>query len=826
MWLLGVTGIAGERLAVARPSQVKLDTEAVTNQPDTSAVRNVVTRESSDDGDVPPTNSEETNASDQILQLEDALNKAQRILSGWSAWLVKGKPTDPAILKAVQTGETDTEKSRVFVASGASWYHRHCSICHGKQGQGDGELAAVMWPRPRDFTGKNTESGRPFFKFRTAQGQGGELLPDEDDLFRTISRGLTGTLMSGWDDQLSPEARWQLIAYIKQFAPDAWHGEYHFNPAMTSTDQAGKTVGWLERPMPVLSQNQLKQGRMVYEWARCWACHGWLMRGDGQALGTHKDQWGYPVWPQNLTRALNYKTGHQPRDIFRTITMGVAGSVMPQHDQALVSVLRLDLELIADPTTDPVERAETIEMVQEALSEEPKRLLNRLENQALSDSDRQGFIDRLKQLDDGNVVEAADWMRLAEMHENEGNSALSERVLTGLSGTENKWFEVLRNADVEVSKKNEAIDTLLDRARARDVYLRWVLASYISNQVDHSKLHNDSIDVSFISSAIPETLQDALWNEVNGYQLVVTGQMELIPRWLQSSVRQIMVKAVHNEEEIAILFEWDDRTPDIRHVESSDHDWAGEGAGLLARQFYLPGTLNRPILFPYTDAIEVQWHFRESSTSESPSLMWGDLDSPVLLWNWQADRWWPRSATGKPVGPQIQTIPMAEAGEPAIRRRYQQHSSRKDSDRQSPVRVHLSRGFSVEHGNALDGSPNAISSHAAWSDGKWKILFYGSKKELSVTKEVASSIAPAKGFAKRVNGDTDHIPVSLALHIWDGAAGEFGKRAGITKWFDLRFEEASKRTHKDTLVVVLIAAIMLVLVISLYRLLKIRGYLV
>ncbi|MEE2737835.1 MAG: c-type cytochrome [Planctomycetota bacterium] len=818
IWILGLAGILGERLTVAQPPPVKLAGEAS----GTLAVTNGVSRESADEGDVAPVSSEEIDAGDQIPLLEETLNKSQRVLSGWSAWPVEGKPTDPAILKAVQTGETDTEKSRVFVASGAKWYQRHCSICHGKQGQGDGELAEVMWPRPRDFTGKNTESGRPFFKFRTAQGQGGELLPDADDLFRTISRGLSGTLMSGWGDQLSPETRWQLIAYIKQFAPDAWHGEYHYNPAMTSTDQAGKVVNGLERPMPVLSQNQLKQGRMVYEWARCWSCHGWLMRGDGQALGTHKDQWGYPVWPQNLTRAMNYKTGHQPRDIFRTITMGVAGSVMPQHDQALVSVLRLDLELIADPEADPVEQIETIEMVQEVLSEEPKRLLNRLETHTLSVTDRVGLIDRLKQLDDGSAVEAADWRQLAETHENEGNSELTKRVLEGLSAIENEWFEVLRNADVALSKKKETIEILLDRARARDAYLRWVLASYISNQVDQPELHKDSIDVSFISSVIPETIHDALWSEVNGYKLVVTGQMELIPRWLQSSVRQVMVKAVHNEEEMALLFEWDDRTPDIRHVKSGGHDWEGKGADLPTRPFYLPGILNRPILFPYTDAIEVQWHFRESSTAKRPSVMWGDPDRPVLLWNWQADRWWPRGATGKPVGPQVQTIPTAGGGEPAIRRRYQRNSSTKDSGRQSSVRVSLSRGFSVELEPAQDGIPNAISSHAAWSDGKWKILLYGSKKELSVINEVASSFAPDKSLAKRENGDTDHMSVSVALHIWDGAAGEFGKRVGITKWFDLHFEESSQRTYRDTLVVVLVAAIMLVLLVSLYRLLKLR----
>jgi hypothetical protein len=84
-------------------------------------------------------------------------------------------------------------------------------------GRGDGPAADTMWPRPRDFgdmvrDGFEEDKLQPKFKFRTTK-QG--WLPTDEDLYRTISRGLTGTAMEGWDGVLAPNEIWQVIAHLK-----------------------------------------------------------------------------------------------------------------------------------------------------------------------------------------------------------------------------------------------------------------------------------------------------------------------------------------------------------------------------------------------------------------------------------------------------------------------------------------------------------------------------------------------------------------------------------------------------------------------------------
>src|SRR2546423_13932599 len=68
----------------------------------------------------------------------------------------------------------------------AAVYNHACSWCHGKDGRGDGPAAFSInkyrLTRPRDFT-------RGRFKLRsTPSGQ----LPTDDDLLRTVERGLPG----------------------------------------------------------------------------------------------------------------------------------------------------------------------------------------------------------------------------------------------------------------------------------------------------------------------------------------------------------------------------------------------------------------------------------------------------------------------------------------------------------------------------------------------------------------------------------------------------------------------------------------------------------
>src|SRR3989304_3036888 len=68
---------------------------------------------------------------------------------------------------------------------GRAVYLDHCAICHGAAGDGEGMAAHMFMVRPRDF-------GRGVFKFRSTPSGS---LPTDEDLARTIRRGLPGSAM-------------------------------------------------------------------------------------------------------------------------------------------------------------------------------------------------------------------------------------------------------------------------------------------------------------------------------------------------------------------------------------------------------------------------------------------------------------------------------------------------------------------------------------------------------------------------------------------------------------------------------------------------------
>src|SRR5256885_16825431 len=76
------------------------------------------------------------------------------------------------------------------VDQATSVYDHACASCHGKDGRGDGPAAFSIGkyraPRPRDFT-------RGRFALRsTPTGT----LPTDDDLLRTVERGIPGVVPS------------------------------------------------------------------------------------------------------------------------------------------------------------------------------------------------------------------------------------------------------------------------------------------------------------------------------------------------------------------------------------------------------------------------------------------------------------------------------------------------------------------------------------------------------------------------------------------------------------------------------------------------------
>src|SRR6202162_4040433 len=96
---------------------------------------------------------------------------------------------------------------------GEALYRRYCIFCHGQHGDGLGESAPYLNPKPRDFT-------QATFKCRSTPAGS---LPLDSDLYDTISRGIHASAMPSWS-ALTRQQRVDLIAYIKSFAP-RFHAE-------------------------------------------------------------------------------------------------------------------------------------------------------------------------------------------------------------------------------------------------------------------------------------------------------------------------------------------------------------------------------------------------------------------------------------------------------------------------------------------------------------------------------------------------------------------------------------------------------------------------
>jgi DMSO reductase family type II enzyme heme b subunit len=187
------------------------------------------------------------------------------------------------------------------VALGKQVYEKHCALCHGPEGKGDGPAAELLLPKPRDFT-----AGK--FKIRTTVQ-----LPSDQDLFNVISAGMPGTSMPAWS-VLPERERSAVVAYIKTFAPA-------FKDAKI---EAAKIP-----PEVKSSAASIKRGQEMFEAIECNKCHGQKGRGDPAPGSDLKDDWGNPIRPANLTKPWTFRGGSTRRDVATRLSTGLLGSPMP-----------------------------------------------------------------------------------------------------------------------------------------------------------------------------------------------------------------------------------------------------------------------------------------------------------------------------------------------------------------------------------------------------------------------------------------------------------------------------------------------------------------
>ena len=205
---------------------------------------------------------------------------------------------------ACTTGAPAPSAPAASAVRGKPIYDAKCTECHGASGRGDGPAAPLLRPAPRDFT-----AGK--YKVRTTDTGS---LPTDADLVASVTRGLPGTSMAGWDGLLSPVEIRDVVEYLKSFSP-----------RFAS-----------ERPQEVIVAEQVAnvpaaavRGAGVYEKLQCGKCHG----SDGGATDavarTFVDDWGRALPIANLTEPWTFRGGAAPKDIYLRFRTGMSGTPMP-----------------------------------------------------------------------------------------------------------------------------------------------------------------------------------------------------------------------------------------------------------------------------------------------------------------------------------------------------------------------------------------------------------------------------------------------------------------------------------------------------------------
>ncbi len=157
------------------------------------------------------------------------------------------------------------------IAAGRATYERNCASCHGENGKGNGPAAKGLPTAPPALAdAKTMATATPAL------------------MFRVISVGVSGTAMASWANTLSPQDRWNLVAYLHSLRA---------------------------------SPSSMLEGEGLYL-QRCASCHGATGMGEGSAT-------------RALSRAppylgdLGWQAERSDSQIAMAIRHGVAGSAMP-----------------------------------------------------------------------------------------------------------------------------------------------------------------------------------------------------------------------------------------------------------------------------------------------------------------------------------------------------------------------------------------------------------------------------------------------------------------------------------------------------------------
>ena len=413
---------------------------------------------------------------------------------------------------------------------------------------------------------------------------------------------------------------------------------------------------------PEPSADMIEAGKRVY-FTKCVWCHGVDGAGDGPGADR--------LWPrprnfnQGTFKIRHTASGELPlfdakkpvpgqNDLFETVTHGLPGSAMPSWEGILTEEQRLQVlsfvttQLVKDRKfTDKQSESQTVLQMGDlkpiAATEESLKkgaeLVVEKKCVECHGTDGRGDGNAFNLKDDwGFSIQPANWHKCWNFRGSRQDPYNVNNIFrtfsTGVNGTPMPSF---------------ADNTTVEE--------RWHIANFVNSlcereadgtplaidpQADKPKI-NFVVSSGVVEGEIPADPENELWTKRGRRYVAMGGQITHKPRNFVNRIDDIWVKSLYNDQQVAFMFQWDDRTKSVAegklpwaptsvNVEVKEQDpKTGEEGSIAARQ-------NNYTVYNDAIAMETAIKWKDLPSPIKPRYLFGSNEQfPMDIVKWEAD---------------------------------------------------------------------------------------------------------------------------------------------------------------------------------------------
>lgn len=249
-----------------------------------------------------------------------------------------------------------------------------------------------------------------------------------------------------------------------------------------------------------------------------------------------------------------------------------------------------------------------------------------------------------------------------------------------------------------------------------------------------------------------------LWQQATAIEVPLSAQMVTKPMILETRVKSVAARALHDGSKVAFLLEWADDTKNDQTIRVQDFRDA------VALQF--PVTEGQPFFCMGMQGGNVDiWHWKADWQADIAA--WQDMETAYP--NMDVDQY-PHTRGDLPAGSlpapsdyeDVNYVPALASGNLLA------------SPHLSPVEDIVAGGFGTLTAEPIAGQN--VQGYGVWADGKWRVIF--SRDAASPDTEDAS-FSQGKVY-------------SIAFAAWDGANGERNGQKSTSQWISFQLEQQGK----------------------------------